>query len=64
VVATHNSGKLEEIGALFAGHPVEIVGAAALDLPVPEETETTFVGQCAAEGRGGGGGDGSPCPCR
>jgi XTP/dITP diphosphohydrolase len=44
VVATHNQGKLEEITALLAAYPVEIVSAKALGLPEPEETEETFVG--------------------
>lgn len=44
VVATHNSGKLEEIAALLAGYPVEVVSAAALGLPAPDETETSFLG--------------------
>ncbi len=44
VVATHNQGKLEEIAALLAAYPVEIVSARALGLPEPEETEETFVG--------------------
>ena len=42
--ATHNAGKLEELRGLFAPFGVEVVGAAELDLPEPEETETTFVG--------------------
>jgi XTP/dITP diphosphohydrolase len=44
LVATHNRGKLEEIGDLFKPHGVTVVGAAELGLPEPEETETTFVG--------------------
>lgn len=44
VIATHNQGKLEEIQALLAPYGVEVVGAAALGLDEPEETETTFVG--------------------
>jgi XTP/dITP diphosphohydrolase len=44
VVATHNRGKLEEIAALLRDYPVEIVSAADLGLPEPEETETTFLG--------------------
>ncbi len=44
VIATHNQGKLEEIQALLAPYGVEVVGAAALGLAEPEETETTFVG--------------------
>lgn len=44
LIATHNAGKLEEMAQLFAPHGVNVVGAASLDLPEPEETETTFVG--------------------
>ncbi|WP_417523390.1 RdgB/HAM1 family non-canonical purine NTP pyrophosphatase [Marinovum sp.] len=44
VIATHNQGKLDEIQALLAPYGVEVVGAAALGLAEPEETETTFVG--------------------
>lgn len=42
VVATHNAGKLREIGDLIAPFGVEAVSAAALGLPEPEETGTTF----------------------
>jgi len=44
VVASHNSGKVREIGALLAPFGVEAVSAGALGLPEPEETETTFSG--------------------
>lgn len=44
VVATHNAGKLREIGALLAPYGVETVSAAALGLPEPAETEETFAG--------------------
>jgi len=44
LVATHNAGKLEEMQQLFAPFGVSVVGAAELNLPEPEETETTFVG--------------------
>lgn len=42
VLATHNAGKLREIGDLMAPFRVEVVGAAALGLPEPEETGATF----------------------
>ena len=42
--ATHNAGKLEEIQQLFAPRGVEVVGAAEMKLPEPDETENTFVG--------------------
>lgn len=44
LVATHNSGKLEEISALLRPLGVAAVGAAELGLPEPAETEATFVG--------------------
>ncbi|MFZ5963613.1 RdgB/HAM1 family non-canonical purine NTP pyrophosphatase [Thalassococcus sp. BH17M4-6] len=43
LVATHNAGKLEEIADLLSPYKVEVVGAAAMGLPEPEETGTTFV---------------------
>ena len=44
LVATHNAGKLEEIISLLAPYGISVKGAAELNLPEPEETETTFVG--------------------
>jgi XTP/dITP diphosphohydrolase len=44
VVATHNAGKLSEIQELLAPFAVQAISAGALDLPEPDETETTFVG--------------------
>ena len=44
VVATHNKGKLEEIGALLAPFAVRVTSAADHGLTEPAETETTFVG--------------------
>lgn len=51
LVATHNKGKLEEMAHLLAPFGVEVVGAADLDLPEPEETETTFVGNARIKAR-------------
>jgi XTP/dITP diphosphohydrolase len=42
VIATHNPGKLKEIGALLAPYGMELVSAGELGLPEPEETGTTF----------------------
>lgn len=42
VVASHNLGKVREIGELLAPFAVEPVSAGALGLPEPEETESTF----------------------
>ena len=43
VIASHNEGKVREIRALLEPYGIEPVSAAALDLPEPEETGTTFV---------------------
>ena len=43
LVATHNTGKLEEIADLLGPFGVSVVGAAELGLPEPEETGTTFI---------------------
>ena len=42
VAATHNKGKLPELIALLEPLGFEMVSAADLDLPEPEETGTTF----------------------
>ena len=44
LVATHNTGKLEEIAHLLEPFGVKVIGAAETGLIEPEETETTFVG--------------------
>ena len=44
VVASHNAGKVREIRDLLRPFGLETVSAAELDLPEPEETETTFSG--------------------
>ena len=43
LVASHNPGKVREIRELLAPFGMEIVAAADLGLPEPEETGTTFV---------------------
>jgi XTP/dITP diphosphohydrolase len=44
LIATHNNGKLEEMAHLLEPFGVTVVGARELNLPEPEETEDTFVG--------------------
>ncbi|WP_194744898.1 RdgB/HAM1 family non-canonical purine NTP pyrophosphatase [Thermaurantiacus tibetensis] len=51
VVATHNPGKLGEIEALVAPLGIACVGAGALGLPAPEETETSFAGNALVKAR-------------
>lgn len=47
VLASHNKGKLVEFRALLADSGIEIVSAAELDLPEPEETADSFEGNAA-----------------
>lgn len=42
VVATHNPGKLREIGELLQPSGLAVIGAATLGLDEPEETGSTF----------------------
>lgn len=44
VVATHNQGKLEEIADLLRPYGIKITSNADHNLPEPDETATTFVG--------------------
>nr|WP_137678435.1 RdgB/HAM1 family non-canonical purine NTP pyrophosphatase [Parerythrobacter lutipelagi] len=43
VIATHNSGKLKEIGALLDPYGLKCISAGSLGLPEPAETGKTFV---------------------
>ena len=43
VIASHNPGKVREIGELLAPWEIEVVSATELNLPEPEETGDTFV---------------------
>lgn len=51
VVASHNKGKVVEIGDLVRPFGIETVSAGDLDLPEPEETETTFIGNALLKAR-------------
>ena len=51
VVASHNEGKVREIGELLAGRVARVFSAAELKLPVPDETENTFTGNAALKAR-------------
>ncbi|NBB63424.1 RdgB/HAM1 family non-canonical purine NTP pyrophosphatase [Pseudomonas sp. ODNR1LW] len=50
VAATHNPGKVPEIAALL-GEDYEILTAGQLNLPEPDETETSFVGNAMLKAR-------------
>ena len=44
IVASHNKGKIREIGDLLRPYGVETVSVAELGLPEPAETQETFAG--------------------
>ena len=50
VAATHNPGKAKELIALLDGR-FEILSAGSLNIPEPDETETTFVGNALLKAR-------------
>ena len=60
VIATHNAGKLREIGALLAPYGLDCVSAGELGLPEPEETGTTFVENALLKARAAAQGSGLP----
>jgi XTP/dITP diphosphohydrolase len=60
VVASHNAGKVREIGALLAPLGLDVVSAAELALPEPEETETTFIGNAELKARAAANASGLP----
>ena len=51
VLASHNAGKLREIAALFETYDFRVSSAAEYDLPEPEETEDSFVGNAILKAR-------------
>lgn len=51
VVASHNAGKVREIGELLRPFGVEVVSAAELGLAEPEETEASFEGNARLKAR-------------
>ncbi|MEL8055860.1 MAG: RdgB/HAM1 family non-canonical purine NTP pyrophosphatase [Pseudomonadota bacterium] len=60
VAATHNKGKVKELKDLFEPLGFEVVSAGDLDLPEPEETEFTFVGNALIKARSAAEATGAP----
>ena len=60
VIASHNPGKVREIDALLGGRGLELVSAAALGLPEPEETGASFVANAELKARAAARGAGLP----
>jgi XTP/dITP diphosphohydrolase len=51
VLASHNAGKIKELKQILAPLGIVLKSAADLDLPEPEETETTFEGNAALKAK-------------
>lgn len=51
LIATHNQGKVKEFDDMLAGLGVTLKSAADYNLPEPEETEKTFVGNALLKAR-------------
>jgi XTP/dITP diphosphohydrolase len=44
ILASHNQGKAKEIAELLQPFDIEVISAASLGLPEPDETEDSFIG--------------------
>ncbi len=51
IVASHNQGKVREIRELLAPFAVEVLSAAGLGLPEPDETGDTFIANAELKAR-------------
>jgi len=51
VIASHNQGKVREIGEMLATYKVEAISAADLALLEPEETGTTYIANAELKAR-------------
>lgn len=60
IIASHNAGKVREIGALLKPYGANVVSAGDLGLPEPEETEDTFVGNARIKAHAAAKGAGFP----
>jgi len=58
VIASHNEGKVYELGELFASYGIDCVSAESLDLPEPEETGETFEANALLKARAAAAGSG------
>lgn len=61
VIASHNKGKIDEFRTMLAGLVDELQSAGDVNLPEPEETETTFVGNAILKARAACAATGLPC---
>lgn len=61
VLATHNKGKIEEIKNLLEPYGIEILSAVDMDLPEPDETENSFIGNATLKAKAAAVITGLPC---
>ncbi len=60
VIASHNKGKVREIGELLEPLKIEVISAAELNLPEPEETGDSFQANAALKSLAAAQGSGLP----
>ncbi|KCZ50886.1 RdgB/HAM1 family non-canonical purine NTP pyrophosphatase [Hyphomonas pacifica] len=60
IAATHNKGKVSELKDLFGPMGFDVVSALDLDLPEPEETESTFAGNAILKAKAAAVATGAP----
>ena len=60
VIASHNAGKVREIGDLLKPYAIAVTSAGALGLPEPEETGSTFAENAALKAHASVAGSGLP----
>jgi len=60
VIASHNAGKVREIGELLEPFAISVTSASALGLPEPEETGSTFAENAALKAHASVAGSGLP----
>ena len=51
IIASHNQGKVKEIGDLLAPFGLDVISADALNLPEPEETGTSYIANAELKAR-------------
>jgi XTP/dITP diphosphohydrolase len=51
VIASHNPGKVREIGELLAPYGADVISAGDLNLPEPDETGDTFIANAELKAR-------------
>jgi XTP/dITP diphosphohydrolase len=60
VIASHNKGKVREIAELLGAYVAHFPSAGELNLPEPEETERTFIGNAELKARAAAAASGLP----